>query len=160
MALDSISIKKRIESRIRFGRKIIDGYLPIGKFDLDLRKLFSYNNYEGFRLGIGVVSNEQFSKKFRIEGYNAYGTKDGNFKYNLGMATRVGKFSNSGMGVSYTDDIREIASSVFTIDKKPFKIYDPRPINISTFYNYVSWKTFIETRWVQLVLMIIFRQFE
>ena len=146
LALDSISIKKRIESRIRFGRKIIDGYLPIGKFDLDLRKLFSYNNYEGFRLGIGVVSNEQFSKKFRIEGYNAYGTKDGNFKYNLGMATRVGKFSNSWIGVSYTDDIREIASSVFTIDKKPFKIYDPRPINISTFYNYVSWKTFIETK--------------
>ena len=146
LALDSISSKKRIESRIRFGRKIINGYLPIGKFDLDLRKLFSYNNYEGFRLGIGGLTNEQFSKKFRIEGYTAYGTKDGNFKYNLGMATRVGKFSNSWIGVSYTDDIREIASTVFTIDKKAFKIYDPRPINISTFYNYVSWKTFIETK--------------
>ena len=146
LALDSISSKKRIESRIRFGRKIINGYLPIGKFDLDLRKLFSYNNYEGFRLGIGGVTNEQFSKKFRIEGYTAYGTKDGNFKYNLGMATRVGKFSNSWIGVSYTDDVREIASTVFTIDKKAFKIYDPRPINISTFYNYVSWKTFIETK--------------
>ena len=146
MALDSISVKKRIESRIRFGRKIINGYLPIGKFDLDLRKLFRYNNYEGFRLGIGGTTNEQFSKKFRIEGYSAYGTKDGDFKYNLGMAIRVGKFSNSWIGVSYTDDIREIASTVFTIDKKPFKIYDPRPINISTFYNYVSWKTFIETK--------------
>ncbi|TDE54917.1 DUF5686 family protein [Flavobacterium sp. GT3P67] len=146
LALDSISVKKRIESRIRFGRKIINGYLPIGKFDLDLRKLFSYNNYEGFRLGIGGITNEQFSKKFRIEGYTAYGTKDGNFKYNLGMAARVGKFSNSWIGVSYTDDIREIASTVFTIDKRAFKIYNPRPINISTFYNYVSWKTFIETK--------------
>ncbi|MFV7234057.1 DUF5686 family protein [Flavobacterium sp. ZB4R12] len=146
LALDSISSKKRIESRIRFGRKIINGYLPVGKFDLDLRKLFSYNNYEGFRLGIGGVTNEQFSKKYRIEGYCAYGTKDGNFKYNLGMATRVGKFSNSWIGISYTDDVREIASTVFAIDKKAFKIYDPRPINISTFYNYVSWKTFIETK--------------
>jgi hypothetical protein len=146
LALDSISVKKRIESRIRFGRKIINGYLPIGKFDLDLRKLFSYNNYEGFRLGIGGVTNEQFSRKYRIEGYTAYGTKDGNFKYNLGMAARVGKFSNSWIGASYTDDIREIASTVFTIDKRAFKIYNPRPINISTFYNYVSWKTFIETK--------------
>lgn len=146
LALDSIAVKKRIESRIRFGRKIINGYLPIRQFDLDLRKLFSYNNYEGFRLGIGGVTNEQFSKKFRIEGYTAYGTKDGNFKYNLGMATRVGKSSNSWIGVSYTDDVREIASTLFTIDKKAFKIYDPRPINISTFYNYVSWKTFIETK--------------
>ncbi|RDI57014.1 DUF5686 family protein [Flavobacterium glaciei] len=146
LALDSISVKKRIESRIRFGRKIINGYLPIGKIDLDLRKLFSYNNYEGFRLGMGGITNEQFSKKFRIEGYTAYGTKDGNFKYHLGMATRLGKFSNSWIGFSYTDDIREIASSVFTIEKKAFKIYDPRPINISTFYNHVSWKTFIETK--------------
>lgn len=146
LALDSISSKKRIESRIRFGRKIINGYVPFGKFDLNLRKLFSYNNYEGFRLGFGGITNEQFSKIFRIEGYTGYGTKDGNFKYNLGVTTRLNKFSNSWIGVSYTDDVREIASTVFTIDKKPFKIYDPRPINISTFYNYVSWKTFIETK--------------
>ena len=146
LVLDSISVKKRIESRLRFGRKIINGYLPVGFFDLDLRKIFSYNNYEGFRLGLGGVTNEKFSRKFRIEGYSAYGTKDGNFKYNLGMATRIDKLSNSWIGVSYTDDVREIASTIFAVDKRIFKIYDPRPINISTFYNYVSWKTFMETK--------------
>lgn len=145
LALDSIVIKKRIESRLRFGRKFINGYLPLGFFDMDLRKLFSYNNYEGFRLGFGGITNEQFSKKFRIEGYSAYGTKDGNFKYKIGMATRVDKSSNSWIGVSYTDDVKEIASTPYSIEKKPFKLYDPRPINISTFYNYVSWKAFLET---------------
>lgn len=146
LALDSISIKNRIESRILFGRKIINGYLPIGLVDLDLRKIISYNNYEGFRLGIGGITNEHFSKKYKIDGYSAYGTKDGKFKYSLGAATRLGKFSNSWVGISYTDDVREIASTVFAIDKRVFKIYDPRPINISTFYNYVSWKTYIETK--------------
>ncbi|WP_310381691.1 DUF5686 family protein [Flavobacterium sp.] len=144
--LDSVALKKRLESRITLGRKVINGYLPIGFLDLDLRKLFSYNNYEGFRLGIGGITNERFSRKYKIEGYTAYGTKDGAFKYSLGLGTRVGKFSNSWIGVSYTDDVREIASSTFAIDKKAFKIYDPRPFNISTFYNYVSWKTFIETK--------------
>lgn len=144
--LDSLSKKKNIERRLRFGRKIINGYLPIGAFDLDLRKIISFNNYEGFRLGLGGITNEQFSKKFRIEGYSAYGTKDGNFKYNLGMATRIGKFSNSWIGASFTDDVKEIASSTFAIDKRAFKIYDPRPINISTFYNYKSWKAFLETK--------------
>jgi len=146
LALDSISIKKRIESRILFGRKIINGYLPIGLIDIDLRKIISYNNYEGFRLGIGGVTNEHFSKKYKIDGYSAYGTKDGKFKYSIGAGTRLGKFSNSWIGISYTDDVREIASTVFAIDKRIFKIYDPRPINISTFYNYVSWKTYIETK--------------
>jgi hypothetical protein len=146
LVLDSIAVKKRIESRIRFGRKVINGYLPLGLFDLDLRKLFSYNNYEGFRLGIGGVTSEQFSKIYKIEGYSAYGTKDDAFKYSLGMAARVGKFSNSWIGISFTDDVREIASTSIAVDKRIFKLYDPRPINISTFYNYSSWKTFVETK--------------
>jgi hypothetical protein len=144
--LDSIALKKRLESRLLFGRKIINGYLSVGFIDLDLRKIVSYNNYEGFRFGIGGITNEQFSKKFRIEGYSAYGTKDGAFKYNLGMATRIDKLSNTWMGASYTDDVREIASTIYAVDKRVIKIYDPRPINISTFFNYISWKTRIETK--------------
>lgn len=145
LALDSLAIKKRFESKIRFGRKVINGFLPIPYFDIDLRKIFRYNNYEGFRLGFGGVTNEQFSRKFKIDAYSAYGTKDGIFKYHLGTAVRIGKFSNSWIGASYTDDVREIASTLFLIDKIPFKLYDPRPINISTFYNYISWRTYLET---------------
>jgi hypothetical protein len=144
--LDSISVKNRIESRLRFGRKIINGYVPLGPIDLDLRYLLSYNNYEGFRVGTGGITSEKFSRKFRIEGYSAYGTKDGNFKYNLGAATRLGKFSNTWIGGSYTDGVSEIAHTVFAIDKRVFKLYDPRPINVSTFYSYQMWKGFIETK--------------
>ncbi|MCW2119164.1 DUF5686 and carboxypeptidase regulatory-like domain-containing protein [Flavobacterium sp. 7A] len=143
--LDTFFQKKRLESKIRFGRKIINGYLPLPFFDMDLRKLVRYNNYEGFRLGFGGVTNERMSKIFKIDAYAAYGTKDGAFKYHFGASVRVGKFSNSWIGADYTDDVREIASTTFAIDKVPFKLYDPRPINISTFYNYVSWRTYIET---------------
>jgi hypothetical protein len=146
--LDSLSIKNRFESRILFGRKIINGFLPIPFFDLDLRKFFAYNNYEGFRLGIGGITNDRFSKLYKIEGYSAYGTKDKDYKYHLGFSSRIGDFSNTWMSVSYTDDVLEIASTNFTIDKKGFKIYDPRPINISTFYNYTSWKAFIDTKFI------------
>ncbi|WP_348813143.1 DUF5686 family protein [Flavobacterium maritimum] len=146
LVLDSLSIKKRIESKISIGRKVINGYLPLGFFDLDLRKIISYNNYEGLRLGVGGITNENFAKKYKIEGYAAYGTRDKAYKYSLGAGTRLDKFTNSWIGVSYTDDVREIASTVFAIDKRAFKIYDPRPINISTFYNYLSWKTFVETK--------------
>jgi hypothetical protein len=70
-------------------------------------------------------------KNFRIEGYSAYGTK-GNFKYNIGLSTRVGKFSDSWIGASYTNDVNEMPILYMT-SKKTFKLYDPRPINISTF---------------------------
>lgn len=146
IVLDSIASKRKIEKRLFQGRKILNGYVPFGYFDLDLRYLLSYNNYEGFRFGLGGKTSELFSKSLRFEGYTAYGIKDGHYKYNLGIATRVENFSNSWIGVSYTDDIREIASSTFAIDKRNFKLYDPRPINISTFYGYQSWRAYFETK--------------
>lgn len=144
--LDSIITKKKIEKKIIFGRRIINGYVPFGPFDFDLRYLLSYNNFEGFRPGIGGITNETFSKKVRIEGYTAYGLKDENIKYNLGTGVRVGNYSNTWIGGSYTDDIREIASTIFATDKRVFKIYDSRPINISTFFNYKTWRGYIETK--------------
>ena len=146
IVLDSLVTKEKIEKKIKFGRKIINGYLPFGPFDFDLRYLLSYNNYEGFRLGLGGVTNEQFSKKVRLEGYTAYGLKDEEIKYHLGSAVRLGNFSNSWIGGSFTDDVREIASTNFAIDKRVFKLYDPRPINISTFYNHQTWRAFVETK--------------
>jgi hypothetical protein len=146
--LDSIAVKNHIERKIIIGRRLINGYIPLGVADLDLKKFISYNNYEGFRLGAGGITNDRLSKNFKIEGYAAYGTKDGEFKYSIGTGTRLGETTNSWFGISYTDDIREIASTVFTIDKRGFKIYDPRPFNISTFYNYKSWKAFIETKFI------------
>ncbi|MBC7440057.1 MAG: carboxypeptidase-like regulatory domain-containing protein [Flavobacterium sp.] len=144
--LDSIITKKKIEKKIIFGRRVINGYVPFGPVDFDLRYLLSYNNFEGFRVGIGGITNETFSKKVRIEGYTAYGLKDENIKYNLGTGVRVGNYSNTWIGGSYTDDIREIASTNFATDKRVFKIYDSRPINISTFFNYKTWRGYIETK--------------
>jgi hypothetical protein len=69
---------------------------------MDLRKIISYNNYEGFRLGFGVLQMTVL-KNFRMKVFRLR-TKDGNFKYNVGLSTRVGKFSDSWIGVSYTND--------------------------------------------------------
>jgi len=146
VVLDSVVTKENIEKKIKFGRKVINGYLPFGPFDFDLRYLLSYNNFEGFRIGIGGITNEQFSRRFRLDGYTAYGLKDDDTKYHFGGAVRLGNFSNSWIGGSFTDDVREIASTNFAIDKRVFKLYDPRPINISTFYNHRTWRAFVETK--------------
>ncbi len=146
ISLDSLVQKKRWENKIKIGRKVINGYYPIGFFDLDLRYLIRYNNYEGFRVGIGGVTNEKLSKNYKIEGYGAYGTKDGFFKVFISNAFRLEKQTETWFGISYKDDLSEIANTNFEIDKRVFKIYDPRPFNISTFYNHETWKAFLETK--------------
>lgn len=145
-ALDSISRSEKLESRLRLGRRFLNGYIPVGPVDIGLRYLATVNNYEGFRIGIGGVTNDRFSKKFRIEGYTAYGTKDGRWKYSLGGAVRLGNYTGSWIGASFTDDLQEIASTRFAVDRKPFKIYDARAINVSSFYNHRTWRGYIETR--------------
>jgi hypothetical protein len=146
LLLDSLSIEKRVEKRLGIGRKIINGFYPIGPVDLDLKKIISYNNYEGFRLGLGGITNDRFSRNFRLEAYTAYGTKDGAFKYSSGAGVLLDKSTNTWINAYYTDDVREIASTVFAVDKRVFKIYDPRPINISTFYEYSGWKANVQTK--------------
>lgn len=146
ITLDSIVIKQGIEKKLRIGRRLLNGYVPFGFFDMDLRYLIKYNNYEGFRFGLGGITNEKFSDKFRLDGYGAYGLKDEAIKYSAGAALRVGKFSNTWIGGSYTEDVREIASTAFAIDKRVFKIYDPRPINLSTFYSHKTSRAYIETK--------------
>lgn len=148
VSVDSLVEAKRIENKIRIGRKIIKGYYPVSFFDFDLRYLFKYNNYEGIRVGLGGVTNEKLSKYYKIEGYGAYGVKDGFFKGMLSNSVKLNKKTETWLGFSYKDDVSEIANTGFEIDKKTFKIYDPRPFNISTFYNHETWRGFLETKFL------------
>ena len=146
--LQKLSLAENIERKIIFGRKMFNGYLPINKIDIDLRSLFKYNGYEGFRLGIGGSTNEQFSDKYKIAGHVAYGFKDEKFKYGIYPSYSLDKRTNSWATVSYIDDLNEIGKIEFATENKRFKIYDPRPINISTFYQYKTASVYLESKYV------------
>lgn len=145
-ALDSLIVSEKLEARIFLGRKIVDLYMPLGPVDIDLRQIIKYNVHEGIRVGLGGITNDKFSEIFRLSGYGAYGTKDGQWKYSGGAAIRVGNFSSSWIGASYTNDLQEIASTSFATDKRRWRIYDSRPLNVSTFYNYQSYQVYIESK--------------
>lgn len=148
ITIDSLSVAEKIESRILLGRKIINGYLPVSYFDIDLRSIIKYNGYEGFRLGLGIVTNEKISEKFKFATYGAYGLKDDKFKFGFTPSYLLNKLNETWVGASYSDDLHEIAETSFATDKRRFKIYDPRPINITTFYNSKSSTIFLESKLV------------
>jgi hypothetical protein len=147
--LDSLVTATKIEKKIYFGKKIINGQIPIGWFDFRARDIFKYNNYEGFRLGLGIATNDRFSTYYRLFGYGAYGTKDGVFKSQLGSAFRISKNTDSWISGSFTDDIIEFADLNLIADSKKFN--DPRPFNLSTFYNHQSYELTFESKFISKI---------
>lgn len=89
---DSTKQKEEAKKRSPF----VSGYYPVGFFDIDLKYLVKYNNYESFRLGFGGVTNERLFKDFKIGGYAAYGFKDDAYKYSLGGNVRISKKQRLG----------------------------------------------------------------
>ena len=148
ISIDSLSLSERIEHKLFLGRKIINGYFPVSIFDIDLRSIVKYNNFEGFRFGAGAVTNSKLSEKYKVAFYGAYGLKDNEFKYGITPSYLAHKSSETWVSASYTDDISEIAQTNFVTDSRRFKIYDPRPINISTFYNNRMSSVFVESKFL------------
>ncbi|WP_445717088.1 DUF5686 family protein [Flavobacterium sp.] len=147
-SIDSLSLSEKIEHKLFLGRKIINGYFPVSIFDIDLRSIIKYNNFEGFRLGLGAVTNSKLSEKYKVAFYGAYGLKDEAFKFGITPSYLLESKSETWISASYTDDISEIAQTNFVTDSRRFKIYDPRPINISTFYNNKMSSVFVESKFL------------
>jgi hypothetical protein len=135
------SIKK-----IEFSRSLMNGYLPTRYFDFDLRYLIKFNQYEGLRTGIGGVTNENFSDRYKIQGYTVYGFRDHRFKYNIGGGFRITEKTNTWLHVSYTDDLQETGSSKFLTDKRFFQFFEPRLLNIDLFHKHITKAITLEHR--------------
>ncbi|WP_340155525.1 DUF5686 family protein [uncultured Winogradskyella sp.] len=127
------SIKKT-----QFVKNIGNGFLPFNYFNLDLRYLIKFNQYEGFRTGLGGVTNDRFSERYRLDGYLVYGFRDKALKYKIGGGFRVHEASNTWINLSYVDDLQETGSSKFLTDKRFFSFFEPRLININLFHRHIT----------------------
>lgn len=146
MQLDSIVTAEKVTRKLEVIEKFKVGYYPVGFFDLDLKYLIKFNEYEAFRIGLGGTTNDKFSKNWRISGYGAYGTKDKVFKYNATLGYRIGKENNTWISAYKTDDIYEFSGSRFLTDARVYSLFEPRLINIPTFYLYKEYGLSLQQR--------------
>ena len=130
--VDEENIERRLEVLNKFGI----GYYTLSFFDFDLTYPIKYNNYEGLRLGIGGLTNERFSKHFRLGGYLAYGFKDHTFKYGIGGGVLLNNHHGAWLSVNYNDDLQEVGSFNYLTDRRVYSLFEPRLVNISQYYDY------------------------
>jgi len=121
-----------------FLKSLKNGYIPVKYFDLDIKYLLKFNQYEGIRTGLGGVTTQKFSKKIKILGYGAYGFVDKRYKFSIGTSFKFHKANNNWITLAYTDDIQESGSSTFLTDKRLFNLFQPRQLNVDLFHRYIK----------------------
>lgn len=90
------------------------GRMGVGKVDILLNRLLGYNEYEGFRLGAGLATNEKLIKWMSVEGYYAYGFRDKDIKYGGGLRFYLNPKREFEAFVSYTNDVIEPGRTSFS----------------------------------------------
>ncbi len=144
--VDSIIRAGNIERKIEIKQAIASGSYPIGFWNLNLSKLFKFNNYEGIRLGFGGRTNDRFSENFNLGGYTTYGFKDEVLKYGVGTGIYLNKKNGTTLNFSFERDIRETASFNYLKGQRTFAILQPRFVNINFYYNYRKYASSLEHR--------------
>lgn len=128
------------------------GFYPIGFFDIDLRYFIKFNNYEGLRLGIGGVTNDRFSDRFKIGGYFARGFKDRDVKFSAGGSIRLDKKYKTWFNLYYKDDIQEIGRFEFLTDSRVYSVFEPRLVNVTQFYKERTWQANVQAEFYEKIL--------
>ena len=109
--VDSVAEKEKVDFNLHKYKRLLKGYYPItNQIDLDLINMVDYNRYEGFRLELGGRTNENFSDKWQIKAYGAYGFKDQQFKYSGSLRYKIWHQTQTYLQVSYTDDLSKSAA--------------------------------------------------
>lgn len=137
--IDSIGEKYNMDRNIRLLRIISSGgKYAIGKFDVDLTKILNYNDYEGFRLGIGGGTNYKFSRDFSLNGYLAYGFRDEKLKFGGGMDWLVNKPYSGKVFANYTQDVGASGRNSIELQNNYLQYLTGNLTNIynSHFYSY------------------------
>jgi hypothetical protein len=129
--IDSVFKAEKVETKFRGLQYLVQGYIPIRWFNLDLYRLIRFNNHEGFRLGAGGLTNDRFSKHFAIGGYGAYGFRDQVFKYGGEVQVFLHKPSELILKMGYHFDVIESARTDIANARKPTPVEQYRNFQVS-----------------------------
>lgn len=103
--LDSLGRKAQLDAIINMQISLIKGYIPAGKLQLDLRRFLNYNDFEGFKTGLGLYTSPKLSENFSTGGYVIYGFGDKEWKYGGSLFITPFKNEENRFIIDYKDDV-------------------------------------------------------
>jgi len=117
--IDSLVNSKPFKWGVRFTKMFYTGYMPFKNWEFGpYYSAFSFNSIEGSRFRFGGRTKSNFSKKFRLNAYLAYGLSDEKFKGQLKGEYYFSKNPLVKMEAEYSSDYKQLSDSpdAFTPD--------------------------------------------
>ncbi len=105
--MDSIGKEHKFDYWAELYPKLMSGKIPMNILDIDISKVYSFNKYEGSRLGIGLYTNENLSKLISLGGFVGYGFKDSKLKYGGQLVFDINRSKEIQLKFSYQNNLKE-----------------------------------------------------
>ncbi|MFI5221504.1 MAG: DUF5686 family protein, partial [Bacteroidia bacterium] len=118
--IDSIKNVPIVRNYLDIFRLLLEGDYRIGKLDWGpFAFLVGYNKVEQIRFRLGFFTNADFSKKWQLKPYVAYGTRDSSFKYGLGIDYIFSAEKWTRLGIGFKNDYDILGVTDFTSSLMP-----------------------------------------
>jgi hypothetical protein len=111
--VDSIGEVRRFDRSSDMIETLFTGFIPGKYFNIDIGSLIDYNSYEGWRLGIGGITNNRLSHHFDIGGHIAYGFRDKELKYGFNLNINLSDDYDISLSFRYRNDLAEAGGYSF-----------------------------------------------
>lgn len=111
--MDSLGARHKLDKRLQQFETLVEGRWPLGKLEVLLGEVFGMNDFEGVRLGLGLVTSERISERFEVAGFLGYGFGDGRWKYGGRLYYELYSRKESELRISYRNDLLEPAQPDF-----------------------------------------------
>ncbi len=103
--IDSIGKEINLDKKMELFEIIATGYIPWKIINFDPSSILWYNKYEGYRLGLGISTNERLLPWMSVGGYFGYGFRDKAWKYGGHLEFNLHKSSSAKLKIGYKQDL-------------------------------------------------------
>lgn len=138
--LDSLGEAENFEKKLKLINILATGKFPVGIINIDLDRIVGLNEFEGFRLGAGIHTNDFLSRRFSIGGYYAYGFKDRGHKYGGDLLIHLQRKRNTYIQFLYSEDVKEAGGNQQDVRRTTFITNTFYPLLISHMDQIEKWE--------------------
>jgi hypothetical protein len=114
--VDSIGKEINLDQKMEIIELIATGYIPWKFINFNPSTILWYNQYEGYRLGLGLSTNNKMLKWMSVGGYFAYGFRDKAWKYGGNLDFILNKTSSTILKFGYKRDLEYSDDHTFNRD--------------------------------------------